>query len=269
MYGYITFLTDFGLQDDFAGVCRGVIKRISRDVQIIDITHGIPAQAVTQGAMVLARSMPFMPVAVNLAVVDPGVGGDRRAVAIRTADDRVFVGPDNGLLALAADASGVEAVRVLTNPRYHLHPVSHTFHARDIFAPAAAHIASGAAFEDLGEEADPATLVRIELPEPVVGSTRVVATVLAVDRFGNLQLNIGREHVEAINLAPGVPVELLFAAYSYFAVVAHTFVDTQPGELLLYEDSYGAYSIAISSGDASKLTAAFAGDEVTILARRD
>jgi S-adenosylmethionine hydrolase len=269
MYGYITFLTDFGLQDDFAGVCRGVIKRISRDVQIIDITHGIAPQAVTQGALVLARSMPFMPVGVHLAVVDPGVGGDRRAVAIRTADGRVYVGPDNGLLAFAADASGVEAVRVLTNPDYHLLPVSHTFHARDIFAPVAAHLAGGASFDDLGDPATPSSLVRIELPEPIVGSTRIVSTILAVDRFGNLQLNLGREHVEAIGLEPGVPVELIFAAYSYFAVVAHTFVDTQPGELLLYEDSYGAYSIAISSGDASKLTSAYAGDEVTILARRD
>jgi S-adenosylmethionine hydrolase len=269
MYPYITFLTDFGLQDDFAGVCRGVIKRISRDVQIIDITHGIAPQAVTQGALMLARSIPYMPVGVNLAVVDPGVGGDRRALAIRTADGRIFVGPDNGLLMFAADASEVEAVRALTNPRYRLEPVSHTFHARDIFAPAAAHLASGASFEDLGEELDPATLVRIELPEPTVGTTRVVATVLAVDRFGNLQLNLAREHVEAIGLTPGVDVELIFAAYSYFAVVAHTFVDTRPGELLLYEDSYGAYSIAISSGDARKLTAAFAGDEVTILARRD
>ena len=155
MYGTITFLTDFGLQDDFAGVCRGVIKRISRDVQIIDITHGIAAQNVMQGALVLARSMPFMPVAVNLAVVDPGVGGDRRAVAIRTADERIFVGPDNGLLSLAADAGSVVGVRALTNPAYHLERVSSTFHARDVFAPVAAHIADGASFDDLGDEVDP------------------------------------------------------------------------------------------------------------------
>src|SRR5262249_3728455 len=194
---------------------------------------------------------------------------DRRAVAIRVVDGRVFVGPDNGLLSLAADRYGVDAVRALTNPTYHLDSVSNTFHARDIFAPVAAHLASAASFDDLGEEIDPDSLVRITLPEPTVGTTRLVATVLAVDRFGNLQLNLAREHVEAIDLHAGVQVELIFAAYSYFAVVAHTFVDTRPGELLLYEDSYGAYSIAISSGDASKLTAAFAGDEVTILARRD
>ena len=208
MYDYITFLTDFGLQDDFVGVCRGVIKRIARDVQIIDITHGIAPQAVTQGALVLARAVPYMPPGIHLAVVDPGVGGDRRAVAIRTADGRVYVGPDNGLLMLAADASSVEAVRELTNPRYHLERVSRTFHARDIFAPAAAHLATGVSFDELGEEVDPATLVRIELPEPSVTANRMVATVLAVDRFGNLALNLGAEHVEAAELAPGDQVEL-------------------------------------------------------------
>src|SRR5947209_1042760 len=147
MYDYITFLTDFGLQDDFVGVCRGVMKQIARDVEIVDITHGISPQAITQGALVLARALPYMPPGVHLAVVHPGVGGDRRAVAIRTADERVYVGPDNGLLSLAADAGSVVAARALTNPRYHLERVSRTFHARDVFAPAAAHLASGVSFD--------------------------------------------------------------------------------------------------------------------------
>jgi hypothetical protein len=266
-YGTITFLTDFGLQDDFAGVCRGVIKRIARDVQIVDITHGIAAQNVMQGALVLERAMPFMPVAVNLAVVDPGVGGVRRAVAIRTGDERIFVGPDNGLLSLAADAASISGVRELTNPGYHLEPVSATFHARDIFAPVAAHLANGASFDDLGLEVDPAALVRIEVPKPVVGATRVVATVLAIDRFGNLQLNVRAGHVAEVGLGLGDHVELVFEASSYFAVVVETFVDAHRGDLLLYEDSYGAYSIAISSGDASKLTMAEPGHEVTIVPR--
>src|SRR5476651_737284 len=114
MYGYITFLTDFGQQDDFVGVCRGVMKRIARDVQIVDITHGIAPQAVTQGALVLARAIPYMPPGVHLAVVDPGVGGDRRAIAIRATDGSVFVGPDNGLLSLAVPGESVVAVRSLT-----------------------------------------------------------------------------------------------------------------------------------------------------------
>src|SRR5713101_6273111 len=202
MYDYITFLTDFGLQDDFVGVCRGVIKQIARDVQIIDISHGVAPQAIQSGALLLARAVPYMPVGINLAIVDPGVGRGRRAVAIRTADERVYVGPDNGLLMLAADASSVESVRELTNPRYRLERVSRTFHARDIFAPAAAYLATGVSFEDLGEEVDPATLVRIELPEPTVTQSRLVATVLAVDRFGNLQLNLVAEHVDAAQLEP-------------------------------------------------------------------
>src|SRR5580704_6128290 len=149
MFETITFLTDFGLQDDFVGVCRGVIRGIARDTEILDVSHGIAPQAVTQGALVLARAIPYFPVGVHLAVVDPGVGSERRGVAIRTSAGRLFVGPDNGLLMLAADAEGVEAARSLTNPHYHLEPVSRTFHARDVFAPVAAHLAAGAHFDDL------------------------------------------------------------------------------------------------------------------------
>ena len=156
-YRTITFLTDFGVQDDYAGVCRGVMKRIAPDAQIINITHGIGPMAVTEGALMLARAIPFMPVSVHLAVVDPGVGGVRRAVAIRARDGRVYVGPDNGLLTLAAPRDQIEAVRHLTNSRYHLEHVSRTFHARDVFAPVAAHLAAGVDLADLGEEIDPAT----------------------------------------------------------------------------------------------------------------
>src|SRR5579862_4999321 len=131
MYDYITFLSDFGLSDDFVGVCHGVIKRIARDVQIIDISHGVAPQAIVQGALLLARAVPYMPPAINLAIVDPGVGRGRRALAIRAGDGRVYIGPDNGLLTVAADAAGIEGVRVLTNPRYRLERVSNTFHARD------------------------------------------------------------------------------------------------------------------------------------------
>jgi S-adenosylmethionine hydrolase len=269
MFDTITFLTDFGLRDDFVGVCKGVIKRIARDVEILDITHGIAPQAVTQGALVLARAMPYLPPGVHLAVVDPGVGGDRRAIAIRTSDGRVYIGPDNGLLSLAAPATAVEAVRSLTNERYHLEPVSRTFHARDIFAPAAAHLASGVGFHELGEEVDPATLVRIELPKPGVSQSGLRATVLAIDRFGNLELNVSGADVDAAALASGDRVELLFPVHSYYAIVAETFADAKRGDLILYEDSYGAYSIAINGGNAGALTDARAGEEVRIVPRRD
>jgi len=264
MFDYITFLTDFGLRDDFAGVCRGVIKGIARDAEIIDVTHGIAPQAVTQGALVLARSVPYLPVAVHLAVVDPGVGSERRGVAIRSASGRVFVGPDNGLLAIAADADGIEGIRSLTNPHYHLDEVSRTFHARDVFSPVAAHLAAGASFDDLGDEVDPATLVRIDLPAALVEAGELVATVLDVDRFGNLGLNVSSAEIEALGLSPGDQVELSFALTPYYAVVGGTYADAARGELILYEDSYGSWAIAINGGNAAALTEAGTGDVVRI-----
>jgi len=263
-FRYITFLTDFGVQDDFVGVCRGVMRGIAPEATVIDITHGIPPQAVAQGAVVLARSIPYMPVCVHLAVVDPGVGSNRRPVALRTRAGRIFVGPDNGLLMRAADSEGVEAARALTNARYHLEYVSRTFHARDIFAPAAAHLAAGADFDDLGEEIDPALLERIELPEPEVGENGVVASVLTVDRFGNLALNVSRKQLDGLALLAGDWVELQFVLEPYYAQVAGTYTDTKRGELILYEDSYGAIAIAVRDGNAARLTAAGPGDRVRI-----
>ena len=265
MFDTITFLTDFGLQDDFVGVCRGVMKRIARDAEIIDITHGIAPQAVTQGALVLARAIEYLPSGVHLAVVDPGVGSDRRGVAIRGASGRVFVGPDNGLLTLAADREGAEAARSLTNAHYHLEPVSRTFHARDVFAPVAAHLAAGAHFDDLGEEVDPATLVRLDLPSrrrsTATSSSRPSSDV---DRFGNLQLNAAAREMAALGLTPGARVELRFALTPYYAVVGETYADAGRGELILYEDSYGGYAIAINGGNAASLTEARPGDTIRI-----
>ena len=264
MFDYITFLTDFGLQDDFVGVCRGVMKRIARDAEILDITHGIAPQAVTQGALVLERSLPYLPPAVHLAVVDPGVGSTRRAVAIRAGEGRVFVGPDNGLLTRAADSAGVEGARNLTNPRYHLAQVSKTFHARDLFSPVAAHLAAGAHFDDLGDEIDPATLVRIELPIAHVSDGELIASIIDVDRFGNLELNVAADEIHELGLTPGDRVELRVALTPYYAVTAQTYADANRGELIVYEGSYGYWSIAINGGSAATLTESAVGDEVRI-----
>ena len=264
MYDTITFLTDFGLQDDFVGVCRGVMKRIARDAQLLDVTHGIAPQAVRQGALVLARAIPYLPLGIHLAVVDPGVGSERRALALRTAAGRVYVGPDNGLLMLAADRDGVEGARSLTNPRYHLERVSKTFHARDLFAPVAAHLAAGAHFDDLGEDVDLATLVRLDLPVVRIEGGELVATILDVDRFGNLGLNVSAVDVGALGLCDGDRVELAFALTPYYAVVGETYADAPRGELIVYEDSYGAWSIAINGGNAAALTEAGVDDEVRI-----
>lgn len=260
----ITFLTDFGLQDDFVGTCHGVIARIAPEARVIDMTHGIPAQAVLQGAVVLRNTTHYLPVGVHLAVIDPDVGGSRRAVAVRTADGRTFVGPDNGLLMLAADELGVAAAHELENERYRLPHVSRTFHARDVFAPAAAHLAAGVEIGELGPALDPATLVRIDVPDPEIGRSQISATVLSVDHFGNVATNVRRSHIDELGLADGDRVEVRIALDRYYAFIAGTFADAAPGELILYEDSYGLVTLAISHGDAARLTAAASGDELRI-----
>jgi S-adenosylmethionine hydrolase len=260
----ITFLTDFGLEDDFVGTCHGVIAQIAPEARVIDITHGIGAQAVLTGGLVLRATTPYMPIGVHLAVVDPDVGGNRRAVAVGTDDGRVFVGPDNGLLMLAADALGVASAHEITAEAYRLPKVSKTFHARDVFAPAAAHLAAGVPIEDLGPAIDPASLIRVEVPEPAVGRSQVSTTVLVVDRFGNVATNARREHLETLGIADGDRVEIRLALDRFYALVAKTFADAPAGELIVYEDSYGYISLAISRGDAARLTGAAAGDEIRI-----
>ena len=169
----ITFLTDFGLQDDFVGTCHGVIKRITPEAEIIDITHGIPPQRVLQGALVLRNTLPYMPVGVHLAVVDPGVGGSRRPLALRDAEGRLYVGPDNGLLLPAAERfGGVAEAHELANPEYALQRVSRTFHGRDLFSPAAAYLAQGVELGDLGPPVAAETLARLDLPQPTIGEGR-------------------------------------------------------------------------------------------------
>jgi S-adenosyl-L-methionine hydrolase (adenosine-forming) len=260
----ITFLTDFGLQDDFVGTCHGVIASIAPDARVLDLTHGIDPQAVLQGALVLRNSIAFVPVGVHLAVVDPDVGGNRRAVAVATRDGRRFVGPDNGLLLLAADELGISAAHELTDPRYRLAQVSRTFHARDIFAPAAAHLAAGVPIAELGPEVDPATLRRLVLPVTEVGRSQVRGTVLIVDRFGNVATNMRRAEIDALGCGEGDRVEIRLQLDRYFAVVAGTFADAAPGELILYEDSYGLMTLAISQGSASRLTGVEPGDELRV-----
>jgi S-adenosyl-L-methionine hydrolase (adenosine-forming) len=261
----ITFLSDFGLQDDFVGTCHGVIKRIAPAAEIIDITHGIPPQHVLQGALVLSNTLPYMPEGVHLAVVDPGVGGHRRPLALRTGDGRYLVGPDNGLLVPAAERlGGVAAAHELANPAYALDTVSRTFHGRDLFSPAAAYLARGVALEQLGPPLDHQALVRIEVPEPEVGHNRIRATVLYVDHFGNIQLNLTREHLEEADVLPGVKVEIEITLDRYYAVAARTYADARPGDIILYEDAYGNVAIAISGGSAAEMFGAGAGQEVKI-----
>jgi len=262
---FITFLSDFGLRDDFVGTCHGVIARIAPAASIIDITHGIEPQAVLQGALVLANTISYMPEGVHLAVVDPGVGGDRRALAVRDASGRIYVGPDNGLLVPAAEKQGgVADAWQLSNPRYMLDPVSRTFHGRDVFSPAAAHLAVGLDPAELGPAVEPDSLVRLELPEPEVGSARIGATVLYVDRYGNVQLNLSRVDLERAGVVPGRRVELDLGVDRYYATAARAFSDARPGDIILYEDSYENIAVAITAGNAAEMFGLRTGQRLTI-----
>jgi S-adenosylmethionine hydrolase len=261
----VTFLSDFGLQDDFVGTCHGVIKRIAPGAEIIDITHGIRPGRVLQGALTLANTLPYMPVGVHLAVVDPGVGGSRRPLALRDAEGRAYVGPDNGLLLPAADRAGIVEAHELANPEYALSPVSPTFHGRDLFAPAAAHIALGLPLADLGPPIAPDALLRLEVPDPEVAPSRLRATVLGVDRFGNIALNLARPDLDTAGIVPGMRVELTARGRRYFAVAARTFADARRGELLLYEDSYRNVAVAVSRGSAAELLGVEEGSELVIM----
>jgi S-adenosylmethionine hydrolase len=248
----VTLLTDYGRDDDFVGVCHGVIRSIHPDAQIVDITHGIERYAVRQGAIVLGNTLPYMPLGVHMAVVDPQVGTERRAVALRTGDGRMLVGPDNGLLSLAwARCGGVELAVDVTRSPHRLEPVSATFHGRDLFAPVAAHLAAGAELADAGDPLDPAELELVELPRPQREGDALLAHALVVDRFGNAGLNVDHDDLAGAGFTLGGKVELEVAGERFLATYASTFADVRAGELLVYEDAYRTLAVAINRGDAA------------------
>jgi S-adenosylmethionine hydrolase len=232
---------------------------------VIDITHGIPPQHVLQGALVLANTLPYMPVGIHVAVVDPGVGGDRKPLALRGGDDRFYVGPDNGILLVAAERlGGVEEAVEIADERFMLNPVSRTFHGRDVFSPAAAHLSAGVALAGLGPSLDPGELTRLEVPVAQVGTARIRATALYVDRFGNVQLNVTSDQLEQVGILPGSKVEVEVRFERYFAVAARTFADVRPGDIVLYEDAYRNIAIAINQGDAAHMFSTGVGQEVRL-----
>jgi S-adenosylmethionine hydrolase len=248
----VTLLTDYGRDDDFVGVCHGVIRGIHPEAQIVDITHGIGRYAVRQGALVLRNTLPYMPVGVHVAVVDPQVGTERRAVALRTGDGRLLVGPDNGLLSLAWDrCDGVELAVDVTRSPHRLEPVSATFHGRDIFAPVAAHLAAGAELADAGDPLDPDSLAKVELPAPRDEDGSVVAHALVIDHFGNVGLNVDHEHLAGTGITLGGQVAVGAHGESYRATYAQTFADVKAGELIVYQDAYRTLALAINRGDAA------------------
>jgi S-adenosylmethionine hydrolase len=264
----VTFLSDYGLTDDFVGICHGVIARICPDARVIDITHGVPRHDVRTGAVILAESLPYVPVGVHLAVVDPDVGAQRRAVALECADGRRLVGPDNGLLWPAVEASGgVMRAADIARSRFRLAPVSATFHGRDIFAPVAAQLAAGTPIAETGDPLDPDELVTLTLPGPRRRGDVLVVHVRYVDRFGNLQLNAAHGDLAGTGLRLGQPAVLTLADGSTNAAqYVRTFADAGHGELLVYEDASRRLAVAIAQGDAAQTLGLAVDDELEIRA---
>jgi S-adenosylmethionine hydrolase len=252
----IGFLTDFGL-DGAAAICRGVMLSIARDAQIVDICHTVTKYSIAEGAYIFRSAVPWLPVGVHVAVVDPGVGTDRRPIAVRTARDDVLVGPDNGLLLPAAERlGGIAEVRLLQNRAWMLPATSATFHGRDIFAPIAAHLAVGADFEDVGPAIETDTLVRLDLPLAAIEPGCLATGITYVDSFGNLRLaGTPADLATALgNIEAGMQLDLELEGGRTHARAAwrRTFGEAADGELLVYEDSSGNLAIAVSSGSAAE-----------------
>lgn len=254
---WISFTTDYGLEDGFVAACHGVIARLAPDARVIDVTHLVPPGDVARGAHVLAQAVPSLPRGVHLAVVDPGVGTARRPIAIEAVGGGYLVGPDNGLLIPAAEAlGGIRRAVHLTDGAWFAPDVSRTFHGRDVFAPVAARLAGGADLSSAGS----ATAALVRLPPPHLRRLPdgVTAEVLTVDRFGNLQLAVR---------ADSVPLDTGAAATvdGRPASAGGTFGDAAPGDLVVFADSAGYLAVAVNGGSAAALLGARAGDHVTVL----
>lgn len=261
----IGFLTDYGPQTEHVGALHAVVASIAPASPRVDLAHDVPPGDVRWGAILLERLVALMPrQSVTIAVVDPGVGTDRRAVAVALEWDRLVVGPDNGLLYLAADRLGGTAAVQITSPDSLRQPVSATFHGRDVFAPAAAHLAVGMALADLGPPVPLDSLTRPHLPEPHAAAGRLEALIAGCDRFGNLALWATPSHLTEAGLVPGDHVWVITSAGRTRAQVAHTFGDVPRGGLLVHVDSHGLVAVAVNGGSATEHVRATAGEVIAI-----
>lgn len=266
---WVSFTTDYGLDDAFVGVCHGVLARIAPELRILDVTHGVPPGDVRHGAFALAQAVPYLPAAVHLAVVDPGVGTARRGVVV-VARDGLLVGPDNGLLPPAADAlGGVQAAFELAAPEFRLPTVSATFHGRDVFAPAAAHLALGVEPSAFGPPVE--ELERLPSPAPTVRPGTVVTEVASVDRFGNVQLTAPASSLVSAGMTDGQPVTVQVGADRFDGVLGRTFADVDDGDMVVLADSAGLIAVAVNGGSAAARLGVRGGREAaecTVSARR-
>ena len=266
-FRFITFTSDYGLEDEFVGVCHGVIKQFAPEVEILNVSHAIPPQNVQAGATVLAQAVRYMPPAVHLAIVDPGVGTRRRAIVVGTRNGPPLVGPDNGLLWLAAEAlGGAVQAHEIDNDKLFLTPISRTFHGRDIFAPVAARLALGLPPEEVGPPLALEELVRLQVPVARIDDDHVHGVIVQTDHFGNLQLNVQRDELESVGVMLGDVVELRIGGKSQVVQFSTTFSEVPPGGLTVLEDSSHRISIAVNRGSAQHRLEARRGDPV-ILAR--
>ncbi len=246
----INFLSDFGVADEFVGVVHGVIARVAPEVRVIDVTHGVPRGNVRAGALALLRAVQYLPDGVFLAVVDPGVGTPRKAIAAATAVG-VFVGPDNGLLSPAvALVGGATSIVSIENPEFRIPSHGSTFQGRDVFAPAAASLANGdATIDDLGPVLDSTQSLLLPLPE--AGEGVVSGEVWWVDGYGNAETNITPEDLESQGLHPGAVIEIRVGAQTRDVPWVSAFADVDPGQPLAHVDSAGLISIAVRGGSAA------------------
>jgi S-adenosylmethionine hydrolase len=257
---WVSFTTDYGTVDGFVAACKGVLAARAPDVRVIDVTHQVPARDVRRGAAVLAQTVPWLPPAVHLAVVDPGVGTERRGIAV-VAGRGILVGPDNGLLVPAAAAlGGITAAYELADPAFHLPRVSATFHGRDVFAPVTAALCNGLEPARLGPPAH--DLARLPAPTVHIGPGELRSEVLSVDGFGNVQLAATAADLAATGIAGSV--EISAGGRTGPARVGRTFGDVGQGELIVLIDSEDLVGIAVNQGDAAARLGIGPGDEVTV-----
>ena len=244
----ITLTSDFGLCDPFVGVMKGVILSIAPSAPIVDLCHGVPPQDILAGALTLEESTAYFPAGtIHIAVVDPGVGSARAAVALET-ERAIYVGPDNGIFDLVLKKESLKRAVKLENPRYELPVVSHTFHGRDIFAPAAAHLFNGAPLDDFGPPL--AELTKLKMPAPIEHGGRLQLHILRVDHFGNIITDLKPAAYAEWN--PGnAPVKFEFMHTCFIGSVLTAFAGVPEGAPVAYFGSGGWLEIAIRNGHAA------------------
>jgi S-adenosylmethionine hydrolase len=267
---FVSLLSDWGERDPSAAICHGVILSIAPDALIVDITHKVKKYNIRHGALMLWSTLPFLPIGAHMAVVDPGVGTARRPIAIETARGDYLIGPDNGLLLPGADRlGGIMRVHAIDNVQYRLPVVSSTFHGRDLFAPAAAHLALGVPLDAIGPPLEPTDLVTVDWPPVVVRTDELETTAIYVDTFGNVKLaGLTADLLDAIDgLEFGDELEVWLSERPRRQLRlrwSSTFGGVDKGEYLLCEDSYGRLCIAQNQGDAAGTLPVAEGTTITI-----